>query len=147
MKKKVYLRDKRSPIPKNEVVSKVMSANKAANTKPEIKLRKELWACGLRGYRCNYKSLTGRPDIIFPKHKLAIFVHGCFWHRCPHCNLSLPKNNSDFWALKFKKNKDRDLKKEDFLMQLGWKVFVCCECQVNDNKNFLIKKIKSNLTL
>ena len=74
-RKRMYLRDGRAPIPKNEVTSRVMSANKGKNTKPEILLRKTLWKAGHRGFRTNYKKAPGRPDIAFPKKKVAVFVH------------------------------------------------------------------------
>lgn len=92
---KKYVRDKRSPKPKNENVSRVMSANKAKNSKPEMKLRKYLWNNGLKGYRLHPKKIPGRPDIAFISKKLAIFVNGCYWHRCPKCNYPLPKNNRE----------------------------------------------------
>lgn len=145
MKKKIYLRDGRAPIPTSEAISKVMSANKAANTKPETKLRKGLWAIGLKGYRCNYKILPGRPDIAFPKYKVAIFVNGCFWHRCPHCNLPTPKTNNNFWTLKFEKNKERDIKKEKSLTELGWKVSVYWECEINNDIDQVINRINSSI--
>ena len=93
----MYIRDKRSPLPKSEAVSRVMSANRAKNTKPEIILRKALWSADLRGYRLHPKNIPGRPDIAFTSKKLAIFVMGCFWHRCPKCGYPLPKNNQQFW--------------------------------------------------
>jgi DNA mismatch endonuclease (patch repair protein) len=147
MKNATYLRDGRAPIPKSELISKVMSANKAINTKPEVKLRRALWALGLRGFRSNYKKLPGRPDIAFPKYKVVIFVHGCFWHRCPHCNLLLPKSNRNFWKLKFQKNKERDRKKEAILKQLGWKVLVYWECQVNKKTDKVAKDIFRKIAL
>lgn len=143
MKKQTYLRDGRAPIPKSEAISKVMSANRGKNTKPEILLRKALWAAGLRGYRCNYKKVPGRPDIAFPEKKIAIFVHGCFWHRCPNCNLPLPKSNRAFWKLKFDKNVERDKKKTQGLKKEKWKVLIIWECQINSNK---INKIIQTLT-
>lgn len=82
----MYSRDKRSPVPKNDTVSRVMSANRAKNSKPEVRLRKALWHAGLKGYRLHHKRIPGRPDISFVGKKLAIFVHGCFWHRCPKCD-------------------------------------------------------------
>lgn len=91
-----YLRDKRSPTPKNESTSRVMSANKGKDSKPETTLRKKIWSEGLKGYRLHYKKIPGRPDICFVSKKVAIFVNGCFWHRCPKCNYSLPKNNTEF---------------------------------------------------
>ena len=108
-----YVRDGRAPIPKSEVTSRVMSSNKAKDTKPEMILRKKLWSSGLRGYRLHLKEVPGRPDIAFPKRKLAIFVHGCFWHRCPHCNLPLPKSNREFWKNKFQRNIQRDKMKNE----------------------------------
>ena len=119
---KVYSRDKRSPKPKSESVSRVMSANKAKNSKPEVLLRKALWQEGIKGYRIHNKRLIGRPDISFPKKKIAIFVNGCSWHRCPYCNYTLPKHNTEFWENKFGKNVERDKKKSNELENLGWKV-------------------------
>lgn len=127
---KEYSRDKRSPTPKSESVSKVMSANKAKHSTPELLLRKRLWAMGLRGYRTNYKALPGKPDIAFLKKKTAIFVNGCFWHRCPICNYSLPKTNTAFWEEKFGKNVSRDEKKTLQLQQAGWKVLTIWECEL-----------------
>ena len=109
---KSYLRDKRSPTPSSESTSKVMSANKSKDTKPEIKLRKILWKEGIRGYRLNWKKAPGRPDIAFPGRKIAIFINGCYWHRCPKCELPLPKSNVQFWKDKFDNNIARD--KNDF---------------------------------
>ncbi len=100
--KKKYCRDSRSPIPKSEQTSKTMSAIKAKNTKPELLLRKALWHSGVKGYRLHWKKVPGRPDIAFPGKKIAIFVNGCFWHRCPICNPSLPKTNISFWTDKFR---------------------------------------------
>ena len=106
-----YVRDKRSPVPKSDGVSKVMSANKAKDTNPEKSLRKALRNVGLVGYRLNYKKVPGRPDICFVSKKLAIFVNGCFWHRCPYCDYPYPKHNQKFWIDKFNKNIARDQKK------------------------------------
>lgn len=140
--KKEYSRDKRSPKPKNENVSRSMSGNKAKDTKPELILRKALWAKGLRGYRIHNKNLPGRPDIVFSKKKLAIFVHGCFWHRCPHCDLPLLKNNTEFWKNKFEKNMERDAKKRKLLKKEGWRVKVIWECGINSDLGGCVKNIK-----
>ena len=85
-----------------------MQGNKRANTKPELLVRQRLREAGLTGYRLQWKKAPGRPDIAFPGRKIAIFVNGCFWHRCPHCNPSMPKRNTDFWIAKFKRNVERD---------------------------------------
>ena len=143
--KKAYLRDNRSPVPLNENVSRVMSSNKAKNTKPELRLRKALYAEGIRGYRLNWKKAPGRPDIAFPGRKVSIFINGCYWHRCPYCKLSLPKTNTEFWNKKFKKNIKRDKKKEKELLDLGWTVLVFWECNIKTNIKDCINKIKVNL--
>ena len=88
-----YIRDGRAPIPKRELTSKVMSSIRAKNTKPEIVLRKALWGQGLVGYRLHKKNIPGRPDIVYSKNKLAVFVNGCYWHRCPYCKPAAPKSH------------------------------------------------------
>ena len=105
---KEYIRDKRSPVPLNNNVSKVMSSIKGSNTNLEKILRKGLYADGIRGYRLNWKNAPGKPDIAFPGKKIAIFVHGCYWHRCQKCNFPMPKTNIKFWKNKFEKNVERD---------------------------------------
>jgi len=137
-----YIRDKRSPIPLSEDTSKVMSANKAKNTKPEIALRKALWNSGVRGYRLNWKKAPGRPDISFPGRKIAIFINGCYWHRCPTCDLPLPKSNTEFWKEKFDNNIARDKKKNKELLDLGWNVLVFWECDIKSDIYTCFDKIE-----
>ncbi len=132
-------------MPLNENVSRVMSSNKAKNTKPELRLRKALYADGVRGYRLNWKKVPGKPDIAFPGRKISIFINGCYWHRCPHCELPLPKTNTEFWKEKFDKNIKRDKKKEKELLDLGWTVLVFWECKIKTNIKDCINKIKVNL--
>lgn len=138
----MYVRDKRSPRPKSDAVSRVMSANRAKDSKPELLLRKALWHAGLRGYRLHYSRVPGRPDISFVSKKLAIFVHGCFWHRCPKCAYKLPKNNRAFWKAKFDRNVARDQRKVDDLKALGWKVITVWECDLKKNLPAVVKTIK-----
>lgn len=140
--KKTYIRDGRAPIPKKESISKVMSANKARNTKPEIILRKALWKENIRGYRLHGKEIPGKPDIIFSSKRIAIFVNGCFWHRCPYCTLHLPKSNQEFWRNKFEANKQRDKKKVSALKKMGWKVITVWECEINNDISYIVKKFK-----
>ena len=142
---KEYVRDKRSPRPLKESTSKVMRANKAKNTKPELLVRKALWENGVRGYRLNWKTVPGRPDIAYPGKKIAIFVNGCYWHRCPKCNLPLPKTNTDFWKEKFDKNVKRDKKKNDELLSLDWIVLVLWECDIKSDISNSIQKVKKVL--
>lgn len=139
---KFYIRDGRSPIPKCESISRVMSANKSKDTTPEIALRKTLWVNGFRGYRVHYNKIPGRPDICFVSRKIAIFVNGCFWHRCPSCVLPLPKSNSSFWAEKFNKNIQRDKIKIEKLNSLGWKSYVFWECEIKRDIISILTKIQ-----
>jgi DNA mismatch endonuclease (patch repair protein) len=124
-----------SPKASSRAVSRVMAANKAKNTKPELELRKFLLNNGFRGYRINWKKAHGRPDVCYPGKKLAIFVHGCFWHRCPKCTKGLPKSNSEFWKRKFELNVLRDSAKKTLLELQGWKVLELWECEIS-NGNF-----------
>lgn len=133
MSTREYLRDGRSPIPALERTSRAMSSNRAKDTRPEVMLRSSLWANGVRGYRLHWKRAPGRPDIAFPAKKKAIFVHGCFWHRCPYCALGIPKSHSEFWIQKFLKNQERDQRKISRLITCGWNVLVIWECQIKRN--------------
>ena len=143
---KKYIRDKRSTVPSSKAVSKVMSRNRGKDTKPELLLRKLLWKNGLRGYRIHPKKIPGKPDVCFVSRKIAIFINGCFWHRCPYCKYELPKHNKQFWESKFDKNVIRDKEKIKQLKRMGWKVVIVWECQLKKNKldktlNSVINKI------
>ena len=142
---KEYIRDGRSPIPKKHLTSEIMSRIKAKNTKPEIQLRKALRRGGIKHFQLHSQKLPGRPDISFPKKKLAIFVNGCYWHRCPFCKLNLPKTHLKFWRDKFRKNKARDKKKIRELNKLGWKVLVIWECQIKKDIDKITKRIHNIL--
>jgi len=118
------------PKASNINVSKSMKGNKAKNTTPEILLRKALSSLGLKEYHLNVKNVPGTPDICYPKYKTAIFVNGCFWHRCTYCRLKLPKSHKKFWNSKFIRNKKRDTLKKEALKTLGWQVLTIWECQI-----------------
>lgn len=141
----MYIRDKRSPRPKSEKVSKVMSSNKAKNTDPELAMRKALCEVGIRNYRLHGKKVIGRPDVYFSKQKLAIFVHGCFWHHCPQCNLPLPKHNRAFWKAKFERNQERDKKKINDLKKEGWKCLVVWEHELKQSPGRVALKVVRTL--
>jgi DNA mismatch endonuclease, patch repair protein len=141
-----YIRDGRAPIPKKESTSKMMRANKPFNTKPEMALRKALREAGLRGYRLHSKQLPGRPDIAFGKAKIAIFINGCFWHRCPHCDLPLPKSNTEFWKKKFDANTVRDQKKIAALEKIGWRSLTIWECKIDSQLVACLDKIEEALS-
>ena len=127
-----YIRDGRSPEPLNNNVSVVMSANKAKDTKPELLVRKRLFQLGIRGYRLHKKDIPGRPDLCFTKKRLAVFINGCYWHRCPYCELPFPKTNTEFWQKKFDANIKRDKNNISLIENMGWNVLVIWECEVLD---------------
>jgi DNA mismatch endonuclease (patch repair protein) len=128
-----YIRDGRAPIPRLATTSRVMSANRARDTGPERRLRAELWRLGVRGYRAHPSSVLGRPDIAFVRFRIAVFVHGCFWHRCPRCARSAPKTHSEFWNRKFERNAVRDRRVARSLRSQGWRVLVVWEHDIADN--------------
>lgn len=119
-----------------------MSRIRGKNTKPELRFRKALWHAGMKGYRTHYKKAPSKPDIAFPGRKLAIFVHGCYWHRCPHCQPSMPKSHSDFWAEKFRKNVERDERKRKALEAEGWTVLTIWECQIKERLEEMVEKVR-----
>ena len=86
----------------------------------------------LGGYRLNWKKAPGRPDIAYPGRKVAVFVHGCYWHHCPRCYPNLPKSNPEFWARKFELNRERDARKRRDLEPIGWVVVEAWECDVRE---------------
>ena len=118
-----------------------MRANRARDTGPELRLRRALRAAGLSGYRLNWKKAPGRPDIAYPGRRLAIFVHGCYWHHCPSCYPNLPKSNPDFWARKFELNRERDARKRLNLEATGWSVIEAWECQLRDELPVVVRRI------
>ena len=113
---------------------KCMSHNRAKNTGPEMLLRHCLWRLGFR-YRLNAKDLPGRPDMVLPKYRTAIFVHGCFWHGHKDCKYyTIPKTNTDFWVAKVARNKERDQEVWRKLEAKGWYVIIVWECQLKKEK-------------
>lgn len=122
-------KDKRSPPASDANVRKCMQGNKGKNTLPELVFRKILRKNGIRGYRLHWK-IQGNPDIVFVRKKICIFIHGCFWHRCPLCNLSLPRKNVNYWKNKFEKNIARDFYNLKSLNTNGWKTLIVWECQL-----------------
>lgn len=115
-------------------IRKSMQGNKRANTKPEMLVRQRLRQAGLTGYRLQWNKAPGRPDIAFPGRKIAIFVNGCFWHRCPHCHPSTPKRNTEFWEAKFHRNVERDAKAIAELEQMGWQTITIWECELKRDR-------------
>ena len=124
--------------------SKNMSAIKSKNSKPEVEVRKFLHAMGFR-FRLHKKDLPGSPDIVLPKYKTVIFVHGCFWHRHQNCKYaSNPKTRVDFWNKKFNDNIERDIKVRKELENLEWNYLIIWERQIK-NKTYLKEKLRTFL--
>lgn len=109
-----------------------MSKIKGKNTKPEVSVRQYLHRKGYR-FRLHRKDLPGSPDIVLPSRMIAIFVHGCFWHRHRGCKkTTTPSTNRSFWERKFEDNVNRDERNTQALQKLGWTVMVIWECEINE---------------
>ena len=127
----------------SEQRSRNMSAIKSKNTKPEIAVRKLLHSMGYR-FRLHRKDLPGSPDIVLPKYKTVIFVHGCFWHRHENCKYaSTPKTRQEFWEAKFRENINRDKINQENLSSKGWKIIIVWECEIKD-KDFDLNRLFKN---
>ena len=112
--------------------SRIMACVKSKNTCPELKFRKGLFALGFR-YRI-HGELPGKPDLVFPKFKAVIFVNGCYWHGHHGCpRFRLPTSNVDYWRKKIERNKFNDTRNIERLTDLGWRVLIAWECEINTN--------------
>ena len=131
----VYDKDKRSEI---------MSNIRSKDTKPEILLRKALFARGFR-YRLYVKDLAGKPDIVLPKYKTVIFIHGCFWHNHDGCKYAYrPKTNREFWEKKILGNKERDERVRASLISDGWRVITIWECEIKTKEK--LSRVTTQIT-
>lgn len=127
----------------SEAIRKTMFSNRSRNTRPELLLRRRLWTEGLRGYRLHVNTLPGKPDIVFGRCKLAIMVHGCWWHGCPHCGrYRIPRTNSDYWMAKLRRNQERDALSTTALKDLGFTVLIVWECQLKHGLEFIVESVK-----
>lgn len=115
-----------------EIRSKNMRAIRSRNTKPELCLRKALYASGLR-FRLSIKGLPNRPDLIIPKYQTVIFMHGCFWHGHNCKYFVLPKSRTKFWQDKIETNKTRDKTAIENLTRLGWNIVIVWECALKSS--------------
>lgn len=112
--------------------SEMMKSVRSRNTAPELAVRRIAHRMGLR-FRLHRKDLPGRPDLVFPRHRLAVFVHGCFWHRHEGCRrASMPKSRTATWAGKFAANVERDARQQTALTSLGWRFLVVWECETKN---------------
>jgi len=117
-----------------------MSRIKGIDTKPEVCVRSLLHRLGYR-FRLHRRELPGRPDIVMPKYKTVIFVHGCFWHRHDACKYAyVPKSRNEFWERKFEENVERDKRNRESLKRMGWSVEIIWECETR-NPDSLLKRI------
>ena len=122
-----------------------MSRIRSRDTLPELRLRSGLHKAGFR-FRLHDHSLPGRPDIVLPKYRAVILVHGCFWHRHPGCPASTnPKTNSEFWQNKFAATIRRDQQAQTALDSIGWTSFTVWECQLANNLDGVVERLSHQL--
>ena len=122
-----------------------MSRIKGRDTLPEKKLRSLLHRHGFR-YRLHDSNLPGRPDIVLPKYRTVILVHGCFWHRHPQCRYAAtPKTRSDFWQEKFSRNVERDQRNLILLRKEGWQPIVVWECELKNAAEKVLETVSTKL--
>ena len=125
--------------------SQVMSNIRSKNTKPELLVRSQLHIAGYR-FRIHQKDLPGKPDIVLPKYKAVVFVHGCFWHLHSGCrDGTVPKTRADYWKNKLLRNKERDKEHMRTLQKLGWRVLRLWECEVEKETDKVLEKLNKFL--
>lgn len=129
------------PAPTSPAARKTMQGNRSKNTKPELELRRLLRAAGYPGYRLHWNGAPGHPDVAYPGRKVAIFVNGCFWHRCPRCKPPTPKSHSEFWKAKFSATQERDSRKIAQLEEAGWRVAIIWECELRDHADSILARV------
>lgn len=126
--------------------SRVMSHITGKDTRPEMIVRSLLHRLGFR-FRLHHRDLPGKPDIVLPRRKAVIFVHGCFWHRHQGCkDATIPKTNTGFWLNKLNRNVERDLKAASALKAAGWRVLYVWECETN-NLDMLADRLTRELSI
>ena len=126
--------------------SAVMARIRAKDTKPEKLLRSELHIRGWR-FRLHRKDLPGKPDIVLPRYKTAVFVHGCFWHQHKDCiDGKVPKTRKEYWEEKFRRTAERDVTAQKELRKLGWKPVVLWECEIEKNLERTVAKLEKRLS-
>ena len=122
-----------------------MSRIRGRNTGPELRLRSLLHRAGFR-FRLHAKQLPGSPDVVLPKYRTAIFVHGCFWHRHPGCrNATMPSTRREFWQEKFDANVSRDARNQAALEAAGWTVLTIWECELKADAEGVVRSLADEL--
>ena len=122
----------------------MMAAVRGRDTKPELLIRRLVHGLGYR-FKLHRRDLPGRPDLVLPRLKVCIFVHGCFWHHHPGCkHATTPSSNVIFWTQKFAQNSARDAQAELTLRDVGWEVIVVWECETRENE-MLVNRLRGEL--
>jgi len=129
------------PKSKSNGVSRSMKSNRSSGTEPELILSR------LLRKKIRKNGLPGSPDFVFPRRKIVVFLHGCFWHRCPRCNFALPKTNRDYWSRKFRRNIERDSIVKRELETLGWRVVQVWEHELREDPMRVAKNIRAHQRL
>jgi DNA mismatch endonuclease (patch repair protein) len=129
-------------IPPTEARSRNMSAIRSVNTRPELAVRRSFHSAGFR-FQLHRSDLPGKPDVVFPRHHLAVFIHGCFWHGHVCQEARRPQSNLTYWNPKLDRNVTRDARSAKKLRQLGWAVFIIRECRLSDGITRVTRKLKS----
>ncbi len=127
------------PAASSENARRTMQANRRVSN-AEIRFRRALRRVGLVGYRTSMR-LPGSPDVVFTRDRVAVFVHGCFWHCCPTCDLPRPKAHSQFWEAKFLENRQRDAKAESDLIAAGWTPIVVWEHEIRNELDDAVSRM------
>jgi len=128
--------DSVSPEKRSDVMSKVRSKD----TKPELQIRRGLYALGFR-YRLHVSDLPGKPDLVFPRYKAVIFVNGCFWHGHSCSLYRFPKSNTDYWTEKIKRNVERDTSNIKRLTDAGWRILIIWECATKGKARLPVENV------
>lgn len=125
----------------SEARSRIMSGIRSRNTRPELYVRKKVWAEGFR-YRLHIRKLPGTPDLVLPRYRFVIFVHGCFWHQheCP--GAKRPSSNKEYWDPKLDRNIARDALHRSRLEEMGWTVATVWECDLDRGTEYLLAELK-----
>lgn len=125
-----------------EVRSRTMRAVKGKNSSLEMKFRRALWAAGVRGWRLHKSSMPGKPDLIFSRSRVVVFIDSCFWHGCP-AHLRMPKSNLDYWEAKIARNRARDRSATRELKSHGWSVLRFWEHDIRNDLKGSVSKLQS----
>lgn len=121
---------------------KNMAAIRSKDTKPEMAVRRRVHAAGFR-FRLHHRGLSGRPDLVFPRYRLAVFVHGCFWHGHECHRGNRPRSNTGYWGPKIEGNKARDRQNVILLEQAAWEVVIIRECTLHNDTEHLIGRLSA----